>query len=492
MAMMLSRGLRPAVLLLAGYFFVSVIVRLVLPNSLTLDEAEQSFFSQFWLLGYGPQPPFYNWVQSAVVAVGGISLATLALPKFFMLLLCYVFYGMAAREIDARPGFAPLAMLSLLTLPQLSYMPQQDLTHTVAVLMATSLFLYGLLRALVRSDWPSFLIVGIAVGIGCISKYNFVLLPAAALLAVAVDRRWRARLLDPRLLVSIGVAAAFIVPHAIWLIGHVELASTGTLSKMSASGGPSGLGRMVKALLSLVVACLAFGALTAAIFAVAYRGHVRPALRAGDEWTRLLGRIMLFSLAGVVLVLMVTGTAKITERWLNPYLLVLPLYLLLKFERAGTKTAGALPRLVPVLLVIMAITLLSVPAKTSLASFTGSYSRINQPMADIADLIRTEATPHTIVTDSQHLAGNMRLQFPEAAVARPDTWQTDSASVPPGPVLIMWGAGDEETASEPPAGMQAIIQAYGGTASQPERVSMPYLFSRGARQYSVSYLWLRR
>ncbi len=195
LATFLAAGLWPATLFLGAYFLLSIAVRLILPNALTLDEAEQTLFSQYWLAGYGPQPPFYNWVQNAFVSVIGISLFSLTLPKFLMLLLCYVFYGLAARELDARPGFTAMAMLSLLTLPQLSYMPQQDLTHTVAALMATSLFLYGLLRTLNRGDWQGYVVLGLAMGIGTISKYNFVLLPASAIIAVFCDREWRGRLL---------------------------------------------------------------------------------------------------------------------------------------------------------------------------------------------------------------------------------------------------------------------------------------------------------
>ena len=49
--------------LLAGYFILQVIVRIVMPPTLGLDEAEQAFRSQWLAAGYGPQPPFYNWLQ---------------------------------------------------------------------------------------------------------------------------------------------------------------------------------------------------------------------------------------------------------------------------------------------------------------------------------------------------------------------------------------------------------------------------------------------
>ncbi|MGO8264153.1 hypothetical protein ACC763_39075, partial [Rhizobium ruizarguesonis] len=51
------------VLLTSTYFLLNIALRIALPHTLDLDEEEQSFYSQYLLAGYGPQPPFYNWIQ---------------------------------------------------------------------------------------------------------------------------------------------------------------------------------------------------------------------------------------------------------------------------------------------------------------------------------------------------------------------------------------------------------------------------------------------
>ncbi|CDZ65497.1 PMT family glycosyltransferase, 4-amino-4-deoxy-L-arabinose transferase [Neorhizobium galegae bv. orientalis] len=487
----LAGGLRPAALFLGAYFLLSIAVRLMLPNALTLDEAEQALFSQYWLAGYGPQPPFYNWVQNAFVSVIGISLFSLTLPKFLMLLLCYVFFGMAAREVDARPAFAATAMLSLLTLPQLSYMPQQDLTHTVAVLMATSLFLYGLLRTLVRADWQGYLIVGVAIGIGMISKYNFGLLPASALIAVCCDREWRARLFDLRVLLTAIISLAIVLPHALWLLGNLDLATSGTIGKMVEANAPHGITRIARALGSLMLACLAFGALTVIIFAVAFKKDFRRSLTAGDRWTRLLGLMMAVGLLGVVLVILFTGTTKITERWLDPYLLPLPLYLLLKLERAGIDTTLHLKRLVPVFIVIMAVTSVPLAGKTFTGGLTGAYTRINYPLASVAEALKAEGRPAVIIAAGMHLAGNMRLQFPDVPVVNSE--QPIAGFPAPndmkGPVLAIWADGRRATGS-PPIDLSSVDRL-GLTASPAKSLSLPYYYGDGKMQLNLGYLWLR-
>lgn len=487
----LAQGVPAAALFLGLYFILSIVVRLMLPDGLTLDEAEQSLFSQHWLLGYGPQPPFYNWVQTAVVSAFGISLLTLALPKFLMLFLCYLFYGMAAREMEAPPAFASMAMLSLLTLPQLSYMPQQDLTHTVAVLMAAALFLYALCRTVSRPDWQGYALLGLAIGIGTISKYNFVLLPAATLLAAVSDARQRARLLDSRILLTALIALLVVLPHALWLNTHVDLATGGTISKMVEAHAPHGLARIARALGSLAVACIAFGAFAVLVLVLSLRPWVRPAWQAGDQWTELFGRIMLYSLAGVVLVILLTGTTKITERWLDPYLLPLPLYLLLKFHRSGADLKALMSRLLPLFLVIMVIALVPAPAKTWGASLLGSYGRMNMPFDEAADRLRSDRQPRLIIAQGMHVAGNMRLQFPDIPVVDAKDFAAETDDVPKvaGPVLVVWVPAEGKSSQEPD--VAALAREQGLTPVSAGILELPYHFGRGGPLFKLAYTWLQ-
>ncbi|MGO8388829.1 hypothetical protein ACC853_37290, partial [Rhizobium johnstonii] len=72
-----------------------------------------------------------------------------------------------------------------------------------------------------------------------------------------------------------------------------------------------------------------------------------------SEWTRLLERMMLVFLAGILLLIVFGGAAGIKDRWLVPMLFILPLYFCLKIEAAGVETGKALRRFIPVVSVIM-------------------------------------------------------------------------------------------------------------------------------------------
>lgn len=85
MRSLLARKPDTVVLLLAAYFVISFVVRLLVPNGLRVDESQQAFFSQWLVAGYDTQPPLYNWFQAIVVSAFGLSVVTIAAAKNLIL-----------------------------------------------------------------------------------------------------------------------------------------------------------------------------------------------------------------------------------------------------------------------------------------------------------------------------------------------------------------------------------------------------------------------
>ena len=127
-------------LLLAAYFTVNILLRLLAPASLELDEGQQLFFAQWLSPGYDSQPPFYNWLQYGVVQLLGSSVLAIALLKNLMLFLSYLLFGLTAHLVIRDRTLAVIATLALITIPQVGYEAQRDLTHTVAVLFSACMF----------------------------------------------------------------------------------------------------------------------------------------------------------------------------------------------------------------------------------------------------------------------------------------------------------------------------------------------------------------
>jgi 4-amino-4-deoxy-L-arabinose transferase-like glycosyltransferase len=479
--------------LLAIYFLLNIALRAALPHSLELDEAEQTFYSQYLLAGYGPQPPFYNWLQYAIMSVAGPSIWALSIPKNLLLFLCYVFYGLAAREVLKGAVLQAAAMLALITLPQVSYMAQQDLTHTVALLCATSLFLFGFFRTLERPSVLSYLVLGIATGIGVISKYNFALMPFIAIAAAIPDREWRRRIFDWRILPAFIAALAITLPHLLWLYGNIELASSGTLSKMIDGGEGNGVFQAAEGLLSLVIAIVAFAALPLAVFAAAFRRNFLRALSAGDRWTRLMERMIIISLVAIVVVILVTGATHIRERWLDPFLLVLPLYFFRKLEMAGGDLSLGLKRFLSAVPVLMALVMVALAARVAGAEYIGSYTKLNIPFADFARTVTNKQRPALIIASDRHVGGNLRLQLPDVPVMISGfpSPGIPADAITERPLLVVW-RGRTPMDAPMPTGLSNWLKNSGIEADEIGSLALPYHFGKSGDTFALGYAWLER
>ncbi|MDI7861216.1 glycosyltransferase family 39 protein [Rhizobiaceae bacterium n13] len=481
--------------LLAGYFLLNIVVRLAMPTSLELDEAQQALLSQWLAAGYDPQPPFYNWVQYYVVALLGPSVFALSLLKNALLFLSYAAYFLAARTVLKNRDLAIIATLGLLTIPQIAFEAQRDLSHTVAVIFAATLFLYGFFRTLAAPTAFSYLLTGAAIGIGMISKYNFALLPAAALIAILPDREMRSRLLDWRILLTAAVALVIVAPHALWLVDHLDLASKRTMEKLTEEGG-SRLAQITTGVMSLLVAVIGFGALTVVLFAVAFGKQLFASLKAGNRWTVLIERIFLVFVAALVLLILFAGASHIKDRWLTPLLLILPLYLCLKIEAAGGIKETALRRFLPIPLAIMVLIPTVLAGRVVSAGWVGDYEKLNVPYQAFADEVvgKNPVQPAAIIAADQHLAGNLRSQLPGIPVLtpiypdfRPSVEWSDKA-----PLLLVWRNFGKANAPMPPALAKEIARRDGAAvgALEVKEIALPYIYGSGQDTYSFAYAWV--
>ncbi|TBC93547.1 hypothetical protein ELH26_05720 [Rhizobium leguminosarum] len=479
--------------LLAAYFVLQVGVRLATSHSLDLDEAEQAFRSQWLAAGYGPQPPFYNWLQYTVFQFAGVSLTALSVVKNLLLFSSYVLYGLSARLMLRDKALVAIATLGLLTIPQMAFEMQRDLTHTVAVFFSASIFFYGFIRSLKQPSLASYLIAGIGIGFGLLAKYNFAILPAAALIAALSDVRLRPRIFDWRLVLTTAVALVIVLPHLFWLKDNLDFATARTLEKMTASGHASYLKQVGMGVSSLALAIISFAGLTVAVFALVFGKSLRPALGSGSEWTRLLERMMLVFLAGILLLVVFGGAAGIKDRWLVPMLFILPLYFCLKIEAADVVTDRAFRRFMPLVAVIM----IGVPAalygSVATARFTGHYERLNRPYAGMLETLRKQAEPAAILAGDSLLAGNLRQDIPGVPVLSVDYPGFHPDLTGRRPLLLVWLLPQKGGSEALPPDMAEWLQAnLGPSAPQASVIDVPYFYRRGGDSYRFGYAWVNQ
>jgi 4-amino-4-deoxy-L-arabinose transferase-like glycosyltransferase len=482
--------------LIAAYYAVAILVRVLRTEGLQNDEAEQLFQSQFLLWGYGRQPPFYNWLQYGAVHVIGPSTLALSVVKNGLLFLTCLIYGLAARQISERKEVSAAAMLGVLALPTVTILAQRDLSHAVATLFAVSLFLYAFLGALTRPALWRYALTGVAIGIGTISKYNFVVLPIAALIAILPERELRGRLFDWRIVATIAVAALICLPHGLWVLDNFGAATEGTINAMrdEATGNIlidrlNGIGELAS---SAATGCLTL----IAFMLIAFRRSLIEGWRIETVWTRVTGRMFVLCLCIIGLIALSMGATTISQKWLSPFLLLLPLYLCLKIEAAGgfARRIEGISTLAVTSLLLAFGFLIYITAGNVLAPAFGRYQKDSLPSVPFMRQVLAQAgqndKPGFIIAGSMALAGSARIAAPATPVVL--TNFTQDNALPDGKTgLLVWPGSDGNSL---PAGIRSYLSQQGidSDSISQRAMDVPYPFSRGEKRELFNYAWITR
>jgi 4-amino-4-deoxy-L-arabinose transferase-like glycosyltransferase len=481
--------------LIGAYYVVAVVVRVLRTEGLQSDEAEQLFQSQYLLWGYGRQPPFYNWIQYGVIQLIGPSILAVSLVKNSFLFLSCLFYGLAARQISTRNEVPAAAMLGVLALPAITVLAQRDLTHATATLFAVSFFLYAFLSTLTRPNLWGYALTGLAIGIGALSKYNFVVVPFAALAAVLAEPDLRRRVLDRRVLLTGAVAALICLPHGFWFLHNVQTATAGTLESMRDDATGRFLFDRIHGLAMFAISAVDGSFVVFVFLLIAFRRDLVDSWKQQTLWTRVIGRMLLVCLLSIVVIAVGVGATKMTQKWLSPFLLLLPLYLCLKLEATGSfvRRPDGIARLTVPSLALAFGFLVYLTGGNVVAPLLGDYQKDSLPTVPFLRQVLTDGgeadRPRYIVTDSMILAGSARIVAPDVPILTSSSLARDLP--PAGRGLVVW---QDRHGADIPVVMASSLRQTGINLADVEPMSaeITYPFSRGRKVASFNYAWIAR
>jgi 4-amino-4-deoxy-L-arabinose transferase-like glycosyltransferase len=427
---------------------------------LNIDDAREAVFSQTLAWGYQwRQPPLYTWLAWATVRLAGASVASLTILKYTVLVIAYAFTWATARRILVDPALAPLAAFSLLLLLPIGWFVHDDLTQSVAVLAAAAGTVHALIRLEAAPALRWYVALGLGFGLGTLAKLNYLVLAVALALATLSLPAFRRRLRDPRIAVTILVAAALVLPHALWLGRqgddlsrlYAQQLLTGSAPSLAA-GALRGLGAVLRALAYYAVP---LGLLFLVLFPEVYR--TRAVARPGHPAGLLIERTLLAGGGLLVVAALVGLVGQLKFRWAIPLLFLLPTYAFWRLDRLPAN-AGRRRRLrayAGVLVLVEALMLAGIVGQTYLGSALGIPARLNTPYDAIAQAIAGAGFRQgTIVAGPGPLAGNLRLAFPGSRIVSSEA----PGFVPPpakmgGECLLVWDA-DESV----PAALEAWLR----------------------------------
>ncbi|PIW30686.1 MAG: hypothetical protein COW30_01535 [Rhodospirillales bacterium CG15_BIG_FIL_POST_REV_8_21_14_020_66_15] len=417
-----------------------LLIRAILFPGTGGDDGEQLIFSQFLAWGYQVRnPPLYTWLVMAVSQVTGPNLWAVNVVKFSLLYAMYLFLWRAALHLFASRTLAGLAALSPVLFYFVAWEVVTGFSHTVltACLYAAVLWILLRLRGEAPGRLADYALLGLAIGLGGLAKYAFWIFLASLLAAAMTDSGLRRRLISPRVIATLAVAAAVAAPHYLWLLERLDVLAGQAGATVSADGGISlaGLGHGARAAAGFLSP---FWLIALACFPAAFRPLTVPA----PPMTRVLGWYM-------VLVLAVTAAGTLVQpefRIRTHYMFVLlfaPFWVLLRAEAAGLSEGRrrAYAALVSLALVSAPV---GMAAKYLFEPLVCGRCQHHIPYRVLADEIRALGFKGGTVVAYWHpdpLPGNLRAALPEARVIslkHPD-------AIPPmrhggGQCLVVWSA----------------------------------------------------
>ena len=211
---------RISVLALVALLAITLIT--LFKSALELEDAEQAYYSQWLRWGYDDQPPLYTWLQYGLHQLLGVHKLSLSIFRGFLfaatLLLLYAF----AKRRSNQDNTATLAVLVLVFVPVYIDFTFRRLSHTSLLCLAI-VGTYYIIQLLLQKKSPrNYMLLGLAIGIGLLSKYNYVLFLIPFFIVSLWDRPLRAILWHRSIGITLLVVSLLVSPHLYWLLGPQE------------------------------------------------------------------------------------------------------------------------------------------------------------------------------------------------------------------------------------------------------------------------------
>jgi 4-amino-4-deoxy-L-arabinose transferase-like glycosyltransferase len=471
----------------AIYFVIQVVSRTLLSPSTHLDESEQLVFTQQWAWGYGPQPPLYTWIQKIIFSAFGVSVFSLALFKNILLFLIYALAYWNARFITRSQACGAVAAVSVLFIPQISWESQRDITHSVLATVLSLVALGLFCRVVEFRKTFDYLALGICIGLGCLSKYNFVLFLAGLLLAALTLKNPRAAVLNWRMLLAAIIGGLILLPHGLWAVHHQQMA-TASSSKFAIQHSAPWLGSTVKGLKSLFLASIAFILPTIVIPTLIFL-HAEKCpeeITVRCDFVRLAIRTLVIIMALVVLCVMFVHVTNFRGRWFQPVLIIVPVLIAALLRQQ--LEARRLKWLMRFSAFVAIALLIALPSRIVFGEKLHHEEPLHFPYAVLAAQMKNDLAPATvIVTDDSLLAGNLRLALQPRLVVTTeimDEFAPDAQNL-----AFAWNPKKNE---ERPKALTDYAEQLGSVDwSQAKYVSADYYYFRN-KQGTMGYILMDR
>ncbi|TLP81628.1 ArnT family glycosyltransferase [Maribacter sp. ACAM166] len=198
---------------------LSITLITLFKNALELEDAEQAYYSQWLRWGYDDQPPLYTWLQYGFNKVFGVNKISFSVFRGLLfggtLLFLYRFAKLRIKDGDK----SKLTVLVLVLVPVFIDFTFRRLSHT-SLLCFCIVGTYYCIQLLIHTkSILNYLLLGVFVSIGILSKYNYMFFLLTFFLVSIWDKELQSTIWNFKILITISISLLCVLPHGYWLLG---------------------------------------------------------------------------------------------------------------------------------------------------------------------------------------------------------------------------------------------------------------------------------
>ncbi len=428
---------RGVVVFWLGYGVLHSIFRLNVSHTLSLDDSRSNELVQELALGYqNQQPPLYEWLLWAAQQFLGTGIESTLFIRYSLIAgIGIACYG-AVRAALKDERWAAAASLSLAASYPVGWTFHEWGTQTILLCIACFATMHAVINWLEKPSWRAAFWLGIAIGLGLLAKFSYVLTIAGLFVATLSISETRRALCDRRLLLTASIALLMISPYWFWLVSaNVSVASAVT-KKMILEQQPylvrvlTGLWRLAISIPLFLLPWLAFIALCAPKAFDFRKSAVAPAGLVERLVLRTIIAAALLAALGVVVI----GATNIAERYMHAIAIIAPIYVFARIQRFDPHRLAVRP--IVVFAISVALIVVGIRVAAEWGAFAGPQQKRRSwqiPYQSFVMKLKERGIDRgTVVTANVRDAGNLRAFLPNLRVIGLDSLRVLHPPLRPG------------------------------------------------------------
>lgn len=425
---------------------IHITLRPFLTPTVGTDNVDQLFFAQMLQAGYSyEQTPLYTWIVWLVVQVLGPTVIAVGLVKYTLVFLIHAFTYLAARQVIRDPRLQVIAGLSPMALYPIGWRLHEADTYGILSTVCMMALVWAMLWLLRERRLAGYLVLGLSLGAGLLSSGFFGVGALALLLALPFAPAGRRVLLHWGFPLALAIAAAAVLPYALWIVEQGDAFWDRVFLSIGQGHGPETRDGWFttgyKVFESFVIALFPFHIIFCVIFFYTLRPLPAGAVQ-NDDAARLLWAYLPLALGLFLIAVWALYIHRINPFRVYPAVVPLTLLFFWRVDRFGIRQAPL--RWAWLIFAILVIVVIQARFQHIQAgpAFC-KVCRMQAPYPEVADILKEEGYngQGTIIAGDNYIAGNFRVQFPEARILTPRYPEV----VPPlpadgaqGPCVLVW------------------------------------------------------